>query len=165
MGKVRVPKSVRNTVLSIVALLILFPAAGIGYTWYMGQYGDNDVAVAPPPAKKKVSDPFGEPPKPAANAAVSASVQVLTSPVAPGENASMTVKTLPGAKCTIEVVYGEVPSTDSGLKEKTADEYGVISWSWTVEPAVPVGTWPVEVTCKNGEKSAMVRGDLVVARQ
>jgi hypothetical protein len=71
---------------------------------------------------------------------------------------------LPGSKCTISVAYSDVPSKDSGLTPRTADNYGVVTWAWTVEPAAAVGTWPVKVTCALGTKSAFVQGDLQVIK-
>lgn len=100
----------------------------------------------------------------AENAPVGASVQLLTSPVAPGSNASITIKTLPITNCTISVVYDKTASKDSGLAAKISDEFGSITWAWTVEPTVPVGKWPVTVTCARGKKSGVVIGDLVVTK-
>jgi hypothetical protein len=94
---------------------------------------------------------------------VGVSVQVLTSPVKPGGNASMTIRTRPEAACSIRVTYKDQLSTDGGLIPKTADEFGLVQWTWTVESSRPVGTWPVDVTCALGEESGYVRGDLEVA--
>lgn len=162
VDKERVLKSLRNIAISIVVLLVVVAAAGVAYTWYVGQDTTDDttaiaVPVAPtPPAVIK-------PTKPAADAKQSAAVQILTSPVAPGSNASITVKTNAESDCTITVEYNDIPSTDSGLAPKSADEFGIVSWTWTVEETVPLGTWPVDVTCAFNDQTAMVRGNLVVA--
>ena len=161
MNRTRVVKSIRNTIISIAVLLVLIVGAGIGYTWYMGQQPVDTAAVAAP-VEAAPKPAVIAAPKLAPNANVSASVQVLTSPVAPGANSSIMVKTNPGSACTIKVEYDEVASTDSGLTPKTADEFGLVNWTWTVEPTVPHGIWPVDVTCVSGEKSAVVRGDLNV---
>ncbi len=76
----------------------------------------------------------------------------------------MTVKTNAAAACNIKVVYDKTASTDSGLIAKVADEYGMVSWGWTVEPSVPLGKWPVKVTCANAKHSAVVQSDLVVEK-
>lgn len=132
------------------------------YTWFMGQKGVESAAVATPVEAKPA--PVIKPTKPAANARVGAAVHMLTSPVPPGSNASITVKTLATAKCTIVVEYNKVASKDSDLVAKTADEYGMVSWTWTVGESVPLGKWPVKVTCAYNKSSAMVQGDLVVAK-
>jgi hypothetical protein len=88
---------------------------------------------------------------------------MLTSPEAPGDNVSMSVKTVPTSTCTIRVEYNKIPSTDSGLVAKTADEFGIVSWTWTVGEDVPLGTWPAKVTCVYNGRSAVVQGDLQVA--
>ena len=161
MSGARVAKFVRNTAVSIGVLLVLAVGGGVAYTWYMGQQPvDTTTAIAEPvdvAPRQEIKPPTMSP-----DAAVSASVQMLTSPIMPGDNASITVKTNPKAVCSIVVEYDDVASNDSGLSLKTADEFGNVSWSWTVEPEVPLGTWPVDVTCAHNEKSAMVRGDVEV---
>lgn len=164
MNKLQIAKFMRSTLISIGVLLLIAVGVGVAYTWYMGQdSAENSSAIAvpveaePAPVLKRV--------QPAANAKVGASVQMLTSPVVPGSNASITVKTTPEAECTITVVYNKVASKDSGLGLKIADEYGMVSWAWTVEASVPLGKWPVTVTCTSNKKSAVVQGDLVVAKQ
>ncbi len=159
-----IPKPVVKVLVGVLLLVVLLVGGGAAYTWYMGR----NTPAAEPPAVEGTSDikkkPFFEPSKPAANANVGVSVQSLTSPVAPGENASITIRTLPGAECTITVEYNKVKSTDSGLVAKVADEYGMVDWTWTVDASAPKGKWPVDVTCSRGEKSGMVRGDLEVVK-
>lgn len=157
-------KPVIKTFISIIVLLALFVGGGVGYTWYMGEYGPKVTSAAMPPAEKPASSvQVIKPRKPAPDAAVGASVYALTSPVAPGANASITVKTTPTATCTISVTYDKTASKDSGLIPKTANDFGVVSWTWTVDEAAPVGKWPAKVTCQYGQKSAVVVGELVVA--
>jgi hypothetical protein len=161
--KSRIVRLIRNTLISTVVLGVVVLGAGIAYTWYNGQQpvATSQAIATPvdptPPATIKAI-------KPAANAPVSASVQLLTSPVAPGENVSMSVKTVPTATCTIKVTYNKIPSTDSGLVAKTADEFGMVSWTWTVGTSIPHGTWPAIVTCIYNHRSAVVQGDVVVGR-
>lgn len=132
------------------------------YVWYTGQNTPDMTTTTAP--ESDTPDAVITPTKPAENARASASVQLLTSPVAPGDNASISIKTLPTSTCTIKVIYNDVPSTDSGLVAKTADEFGIVSWAWTVGATVPQGTWPATVTCTYNGRSAVVRGDLVVAQ-
>lgn len=162
--KQRALKYIRNITISFVVLLILLLIAGAAYTWYMGQNSVDPVDTAAIPVQSELV-PVIKHPQPAADAKVGASIQMLTTPVAPGSNASMTVKTNPGAKCLIAAIYNKVRSTDSGLVSKIADEYGIVDWTWTVESSVPLGKWPVTVTCSNEKNSGVVTGDLVVAKQ
>src|SRR5689334_10995980 len=104
------------------------------------------------------------PTKPAPGSNIGVAVHSLSSPIAPGSQASILIRTTPTATCKITAKYKEVLSTDPGLVDKTADEYGMADWSWFVEDTVPEGKWPVEVTCTFGEKSARVIGDMVVAK-
>lgn len=156
-------RAVRNVVLSTVILLALVIGGGIAYTWYVGQHDVADVQAAQQPAKSATST-IKKPTQPKPDARVSASVQLLTSPVTPGSNASITVKTNAGANCTIKVEYNKIASKDSGLVAKTADEFGMVSWAWTVEDTAALGKAPVTITCANTKKSAMVIGDLQVVK-
>ena len=164
IDKAKVLRKVRNITISVVVLLLLVVGAGVGYTWYVGQDETGNLAAIAAPVEA-TPPPVIKPTKPAANAKVGVAVQMLTSPVMPGENSSITVKTNAGSDCTIKVEYNKVPSADSGLKTKKADEFGIVSWTWTVEETVPLGEWPVDVTCAYNDQSAMVRGTLVVANE
>ncbi len=145
----------------ILCLLLLGAAAGAGYTWYIGN-NQPVTPVALPEAKiDKFNTTITSKTKP--EGPVGVSVQVLTSPVKPGGNASMTIRTRPEAACSIKVTYKDQQSMDTGLIPKTADEFGTVQWTWTVENGRPIGKWPVDVTCALGEMSGFVRGDLEVA--
>lgn len=148
---------------SVVGVLVL--AAGFVYTWYMGQGQPKTDAVASVQTDQQVSkQPEIKHVEPAANAAVGAAVQLIESPVAAGNDSSLTIRTNPGAKCDIKVEYNKIPSNAEGLHTKTADEFGIVSWSWYVGTSVPAGKWPVTVTCSKNGKSGVVTADLVVTR-
>lgn len=157
-----VKKTLKITAAAVI-LLVVVVGGGVGYTWYAGQQSEDDSQafaqpVAPTPKLNT------EPVKIADDAKVGASVQSVTSPVTPGSNASIMVKTNPDVNCTISVVYDKTPSKDSGLKDKKADKYGLVEWTWTVEPNVPLGSWPIKVTCANKKNSAMVQNDLKIVK-
>jgi hypothetical protein len=159
--KSSVKRRVRNIVISIFVMLFLTIGLGVGYTWFMGINSKVETATV---AGADTSTAIIKHVTPAANVPESASIQTLTSPIAPGDNASVTIKTNPTSVCTISVIYNTTASTDSGLKDKTADEFGIITWSWTVDSKAPVGKWPVKVTCSREKLSAVVIGDLVVSK-
>lgn len=157
--KFRVPKSVTVSLITAAVLIIVLVGGGIAYVWYAGQHVPPDqVADQVPTTTKKV-----EPKRPAADpkSPVGVSVQSINA-AAPGENASITIRTTPDAVCEIAVEYNKVPVKDSGLIKKNADEFGMATWTWTVDTAAPLGRWPVKVTCTHHEKSGMVQGDLEV---
>jgi hypothetical protein len=156
-------RALRNIIISAFVLVVLFGAAGAAYVLLMGgkeSDAKTEQPVAPPPAPA-----FPTPRKPNPKDPESAGLEVLTSPVKPGENSSITVQTQPTSNCTISVAYNNVPTKDSGLVPKTADAYGNVTWSWTVDPAAPEGTWPVKVTCVFSGKSAVVIGNLQVSKK
>ena len=160
----RVLKRIRNITISTVVILLVLVGAGALYTWYMGkqQVPQQATVVSKPREINPIKAPTVPP-----DAKVSISTQSVVSTVRPGENASITVRTNPNASCVITVTYGEVDeeekrSTDSGLVKKVSDEFGMVSWAWTVEDVRPVGTWPIEVTCANEKNSAYLKADLIV---
>jgi hypothetical protein len=158
--KKRIAHFIRNVLISILVLIVVFVGAGAIYTWVVGKSAKPVPTVTEDTTTVKtttIKSPQIDP-----NAPESVSVQSLTTPVAPGENASVLIKTNPGSWCTIIVSYNEVNSKDSGLVGKTSDEFGSVTWTWTVDASAPEGKWPVKVTCVRNSKSAVVIGDLIV---
>lgn len=86
----------------------------------------------------------------------------ITSPVSHGRAASISVKTAPGASCTITVTYKSGPSRAKGLTPKTADTAGKVEWSWIVGTRTTPGTWPVSVTCSSGGKTGTLHASFEV---
>jgi len=162
MNKKRVARTVRNTGIGVVVIVVLLLSAGIAYTWFMGRQSTASDSTSQVVAQK-TSTAMG-PHIPADDAAVGIAVSYLTSPVSAGSSASMTVKTNAYANCVITATYNDkkIPSKDSGLVPQKADEYGLASWTWTVDSTAPKGKWPVEVTCSNRVKSGYAKSDLVV---
>jgi hypothetical protein len=153
----------RKIALTIVILIVVVVGVGIGYTWYVGQQTPAPTAIAPPLEATPVK--VVTKPKVDLKAPVSASVQSLSTPVAPGDNAAITVRSSLESTCKILVEYNKVASKDSGLIEKKVDEFGMVSWSWKVEESVPLGKWPVEVTCTRAKNSAVTKEDLEVKKR
>src|SRR3990172_8035631 len=56
----------------------------------------------------------------------------LTSPVSPGDDASITIQTAPNASCSITVIYKSGPSRARGLFPQSADSRGRVAWTWRV---------------------------------
>lgn len=154
---------IRNTIIGGVVLLVLIVMLAVAYIWYLGQQEPSTSSMQPTP-KAPSAPKLLAPHKPKPDAVVGVSVQSLTTPIAPGTNASVMIRTNPEAKCAITVIYNNVPSTDSGLVAKVADEYGMVNWTWTVPASTPVGKWPVRVTCANTAKSGMVEDKLEVKK-
>jgi micrococcal nuclease len=92
----------------------------------------------------------------AAQASASVRAVKFTSRVAPGDDASLTVKVTPTDRCTITVTYDTVVSHAKGLRPKRG---GTITWTWRVGTKTHPGRWPVVVDCG---KSGRLRRTLVV---
>lgn len=56
----------------------------------------------------------------------------LTSPVSPGDDASITIQTASNASCSITVIYKSGPSRARGLYPQSADSRGRVTWTWRV---------------------------------
>ena len=166
MKRQAILRKVRNIAIGTVATFLVLVGGAVAYTWYMGTQSNTVVSTAAPLEAEEKPAPF-TPRQSAPDAPVNVSTQMITSPVKAGENASITVKTNTNIDCTITVTYGKIgeeanQSRDSGLKPRTSDRFGMVTWTWTVEPGRPDGSWPVEVTCANEAKSGYVQAKLVV---
>ena len=155
-------KTIRNILVSIVVLTVLFVVAGALYVFVSGRSGSQaPVANAATVVER---DPVIKPTKPSIDAAESAAVENITSPIAVGENASLSVKTLATSVCKIQITKGSLVYKDSGLTTKTADSFGTIIWTWTVTKTTPVGKWLIQVDCAYHGRTAMVQNDLIVTK-
>ena len=150
----------RRMAIAIVVMIFLFAVAGIIYAWYMGRDPENRVVeTGVPTTTKKTIEPY----QPPTDAAVYIVLESITTPVTIGNTATITIKTNPKAVCQITFTVDKSPISDTSLLPKTADEYGLIQWSWTVK-AVP-GKWPVETTCANESgRSGYYKAELEVVR-
>lgn len=153
-----------STIMFMIVTMAVLSVLGLVYTWYVGQQVDSPVAEIPDTSSKRAQPK--EPPKPTKKTQVGIVVQAFLTPVKIGDNASLSIRTLPGAPCTISFTFNDdnERSKDTGLIPKIADEYGLVDWTWKVMSNVRPGTWPVEVTCANGSQSAYSRSDLEVVR-
>jgi hypothetical protein len=157
-------RTFRNIAISVFVLLLIFAGAGVAYLLFIGGKSSDVQAQQTSPPPPEVSG-LPTPKKPSPNAPESAGIEALSTPVKPGENSSVTIHTLPTSTCTIAVTYNNVASKDSGLIPKAANDYGNVTWSWTVDASAPEGTWPVKVTCTYNKKSAVVVGNLQVSKK
>jgi hypothetical protein len=66
------------------------------------------------------------------------------------DTAYVTIKTTPGAYCTIKVVYKSGQSHAKGLNPKRAGKSGIVTWSWKIGPSTTLGNWPIYITA-NGK--------------
>ena len=147
---------VRTVVTVIVVVLLICAALGLAYVWYMGKVKPVQPA-AEVPTVATTKAPTTVAPVVDDNSPVGVAIQSFSSSVQRGSNASISIRTRPQAACSIRVTYSLTPdqdkeSKDGGLIPKTADDYGTVSWTWTVETSRPVGSWPVEVTCAYKDK-------------
>jgi hypothetical protein len=142
--------------------MLAFVLLGVAYVFFSPAAPATKPKAVDENATAPINSYTIKPTKPAANAGVGVSVGSLTTPVKAGSNADIEIRTTATSNCSISVIYNNTPAHDSGLAPKTADAYGIVSWSWTVPAGTPVGNWPVKVTCKYGKKWAVVDTKLQV---
>jgi hypothetical protein len=80
----------------------------------------------------------------------------LTSPVRPGQTATITVQTEGHASCHIRVDYLSGPSKALGLEPTEADDGGRATWTWFVGSRTTPGKWPIRVTCYSKGNEAIL---------
>lgn len=155
-------RTIIRVAVTVVTLVALFAAAAVVYVWYMGQH---PLQQAVQKVDTRSVAPTIKTYKPAPDAAVGIVEESFTGTTAPGSNATITIKTNPGAACQITVKVNNAALPDTGLVPKIADEFGIVTWSWTVPKNVLPGKWPVEMTCANeAKKSAYYKADLEVTQ-
>jgi hypothetical protein len=159
----RFPKTLKRIIITVIVLLILSIAGGVGYVYLTGK---NIPKQEEPQtvANTEDSSPLPKPVKPGPNAPVGVAINALTTPVAIGTNASASIATTAGSKCTIVVTYANGISTDSGLAPKQADDYGSVTWTWTIGASVAPGTGTVKVTCAYNGRTGVVVGNQVITK-
>ncbi len=166
--KQRVLHRARNTLIASVILLIVIIGIGLFYVWLMGLHS-KPAGVATSTTQTERPDIL-KPRKMPDNIPIGSSIQSLTTPVAPGDNVSLTLRTTESAVCTIKVIHVDTYDrelarvTDSGLGDKTADDFGVVSWTWTMPSNAAIATWRADIMCTRGDKSTRSVGEIVVKR-
>lgn len=151
----------RKTTLGLLVLVLLLVIAGLIYAWYTAQRNPvastSSTTIRQPNAIKK-------PTIPSPKAVIGVATQYISTPIAPGEEATMSIHTNGDATCKIFVHYANnVISKDPVLSTQTADDFGLASWNWIIPKSTPLGKGLVEVRCNNQTNWAHVLQDLVIA--
>jgi hypothetical protein len=89
-------------------------------------------------------------------------VVALTSPVARGADARLTIKTSPHTQCELLVYYKAAPASINLAFPKRSDDQGRVSWTWRVDRGVTPGNWPLTVHCTDEFKGSIVQSRLEV---
>lgn len=153
-------KTVRNGLISTIILLTLAIVGGSAYVYYIDLHNKPVIASSTVDTSKQLHPIVAVKQDP--NALVGVAIEVISSPIPRGGEALASVKSYPNATCVIKVMYNNVASTENGLESKVADDFGVVSWSWNVSGAAPIGSWPVDITCAHHSKSGYVQGSILI---
>mgnify|MGYP001627533841 CR=1 FL=1 len=94
---------------------------------------------------------------PVAQAKATVRITSVTSPVRPGDTATLRAAVPAGASCSIRYVTGKgTVSKAQGLGTKKADPSGNVSWSWKIGTGTASGTGTVTVTCGGTSATAKI---------
>lgn len=165
--RARATRTLRNVILAMVVIGLLIGGMFVVYLWLNKP---KVVTTAGPAAVSQSSPRQIKTTKPPANVPIGSSIQSISSPIAPGSNASLTLRTTESAVCSIKVVYIDKTMheidrvSDSGLGDKTADDFGMVVWTWTMPAHAAIATWQADMTCVRGDKSTRSVGEIVVQK-
>jgi hypothetical protein len=88
--------------------------------------------------------------------------EAFTDKVGTTKTASVTIRTEPSARCTIEVLYDSGPSQAAGLDPKKATSGGKVIWSWKVGSNTKAGTYPITIVCTLDDHEGTLELDFTV---
>lgn len=143
--------------ISLAALLFVVLLAGAIYVYFNpGKEGN----ISQTPVLSQTFAPI-KPTQPSPDAPENASVQFVSSPVARGGEATLSIHTQPGSICTAKQLLGN-KSAMADLAKMQADEFGSLSWNWKIDPLAPKGNWSINVTCLFNKRSAVVIANMQV---
>lgn len=161
----RVVRRIRRALLIIMLITLLIVILALIYVWLFPP--KPDPALAPIPKGPQVPSDFS-PTKFGEDVPIGSAIQSITTPISPGDNASIILRTTERSICSIAVVhiddYGRKlrQLEDSGLVDKKADDYGVVSWTWTMPLDAALAEWKANMYCKRDSMSTESIGRIVV---
>lgn len=82
-------------------------------------------------------------------------VSIQPVPLRPGNKATVTALTSPGAAASLTVNYKSGTSTAKHLGSATADANGYVRWTWLVSGNTTPGTWELTAASASGETVSM----------
>lgn len=163
----RLVKTFRNLSIGVLTLGLLIGGVYVALLWLNKPKVASEAA---PDATNSANPSFLTPHKPPKDIAIGSSIQSISSPIAPGSNASLTLRTTESAVCTIKVLRLDTEMrevqhvTDSGLGEKTADDFGIVTWTWTMPADAAIAKWQADINCTRDSKSTRSIGEIIVAK-
>jgi hypothetical protein len=155
-------------VIIVGVLLVLAIGVGLLYVWLMGLQSKPSTTTTTSETTKQPA--FLTPHKLPDNVQIGSSIQSLSSPISPGDNASLTVRTTESAVCAVKIIHLDdfqkelARVTDSGLVDKTADDFGMVTWTWTMPSDAAIAKWTADIFCTRGDKSTHSVGEIVVKK-
>lgn len=157
----RAPGSLVRVVKRVIIVTGIFVGIATSYVW-MGQH-EFGPSLDTTYVKRESSAQAAAATLPRAHPKVT--IEFFAARVSPGAKTSLTIRTDPGLDCSIKIQYGKEKTLaiSPGLIPKKTGADGVASWSWTVQPTMPVGKWPTTVICGEPDNQGRATKNLIVS--
>lgn len=113
---------------------------------YMKGYNESSEHPSEQPTEQPIQPPDGE--------TYEIELISMTTPVAQGKSATVSICGKADTEYSIKVMYSSGPSSAKGLEPKMSDENGNVSWTWRIGGSTAVGMHEIKIT--DGNKSLTV---------
>ena len=137
-----------------MALIGLLSVAILGCSGAAEAGGQPTPPVPPTSAPTPTPSPTPEP--------IAVTLVERTLVVATNKTASVSIETVPGADCSIDVQYESGSSEAKGLDPAVADTEGRITWSWRVGSNSAPGEVPIVIRCQLGDRPGTLETSFTV---
>lgn len=158
---IRKPKPVRKIIVSIIILLVLILMAGTVYVYLVDR--NNKPKTVKTSANQQIQA-LPTPVAPASNVPEGVAVEAVSSPVAIGSDASISVLTNAGSTCDIVFSSNGAQTKNPALTPATANAYGSVNWTWTITDSEPIGNLSFTITCYYHSRSGVGTGNIQVTK-
>lgn len=155
--------TIRKTIITIIALVVVFAVAGTVYVLVTDRSTPQPEQATTPVAPKE-DNSLPTPRLPGANAPEGVAIDSILSPTKAGTNTSLSATTNAGSSCIIIVSNQKLKMKDSGLAPQTANDYGIVSWTWSVPSSTKTGNWLIKVTCTYNKRVGVAQSNLEVTK-
>jgi hypothetical protein len=153
-------RAAKKIMISASVLFTCFVIAGLLYVYLTDRNTKQHITKLSSNIVTK--SPLPTPLAPGPNSPEGVSIEVLASPASIGSDVYLSVLTNAGSTCSVAMSYNGGQTGTAVASDQIANDYGDITWNWTVGSNVPVGTWPVKVVCAYRGRTGVAINNLQV---
>lgn len=134
----------RTLIITLVVLAIIAVVAFLGYRWY------QSVNDQPPMSVSYIHHEEAAKSAPQLYQTMSLKLSKAMMTLSYGQTGTIAATTAAGAQCKVNLYFRDGNTqAGAGMKPKTANSKGEVSWTWVVSSKSPAGIWPFTVECRN----------------